>query len=223
MSLVSILVDPRFPVALALFAALLKVVYAIVSRIVSPYPRARAAVEAVAALMPDVLRSLAQAFTVLTGRPAPTLDLRAPDPEAVRWRERAEAAERRVAELAAAGNPAAPVERTVDETTRAERPTVAPGTLGMLVLVCIALASGCGGPVLTNPGAQIAARLAWPSVHKGAVSAGLCDEDPPEWLVGPTPKRDAGADASSSDAGPSPAADSDASPGDPADASTGGL
>lgn len=63
--------------------------------------------------------------------------------------------------------------------------------LALVAVLCVA----CGGPVLTNPGAQIAARLAWPSVHKGAVSAGLCDEDPPEWLVGPTPKRDAGSDA----------------------------
>jgi hypothetical protein len=223
-SIVSLLVDPRVHAAIILAVMLMRVLYAILSRVVAPYPRLRAIVEAVAALGPDVLRAGQQLLSALSGRPVASLDLRAPDPEAVRWRERAEAAERRVAELAGAGAPAAPVERVADETTREGRATIAPGTLGMLVLA-LALASGCGGPVLTNPGAQVAARLAWPSVHKGAVSAGLCDEDPPEWLVGPTPKRDAGADASPlapNDAGPSPAADSDASPGAPAGASTEG-
>jgi hypothetical protein len=208
------------PLTLALLVVALRIVYAVVSRLVAPYPRARAAVEAVAALGPDVLRSVQQGASAVTGRPVASLDLRAPDPEAVRWRERAEAAERRVAELAGSAPAAAPVERVVDETTREGRATVAPG-IGMLTLA-LGIA-GCGGPVLTNPGAQVAARLAWPSVHKGAVSAGLCDEDPPEWLVGPTPKRDAGADAEASEAGPSPSADSDASPGAPEDASTGGL
>lgn len=78
--LANLLADPvRLPLALALVAAVLRVVYAVVSRVVAPYPRARAIVEAVAALFPDVLRAGLQLVAVATGRPAPKLDALPPD------------------------------------------------------------------------------------------------------------------------------------------------
>lgn len=210
-SYVSLLVDPRVHAAIILAVMLVRVLYAILSRVVAPYPRLRAIVEAVAALGPDVLRAGQQLLTALAGRPVPPLDLRAPDPEAVRWRERAEAAERRVAELAAAGAPAAPVERTTDETTRTGRATIAPG-IGMLVLA-LALASGCAstGTVPDGPGVTIRKVQSWWDAVCGTGHAAL---ELAHRTVTALPP---------SDAGPSPAADSDASPGAPADASTGGL
>ena len=75
-----------------------------------------------------------------------------------------------------------------------------------LAVLCLALAAatiaGCSGALVRDPAAQIAVRVAWPSVHKGAVSAGLCDDDPPAWLVGETPKREA-ADAGVNETGAS--------------------
>jgi len=196
MSLVSLLVDPRLYASFVLATALMRVIYAVISRAVAPYPRLRALVESVAALMPDVVRATLQLAAVATGRPAPRLDLAPPDPAAVEWERRARAAEARVAELAAT-SPAAPVGH-VDETTRGGRATIAPGMHGMMVLLALTLgASGCSGPVITNPGAQVALRVAWPSVHRGAEGAGLCSDDPPEYLVGPTKHKDAGADDAS--------------------------
>jgi hypothetical protein len=83
MKLLDLLTDPvRLPLALALLAAVARVLYAIVSHVVAPYPRARAAVEAVVALLPDVLRSGLQLVAVVTGRAPPILDARLPDPRA---------------------------------------------------------------------------------------------------------------------------------------------
>lgn len=63
----------------------------------------------------------------------------------------------------------------------------ASGIFGLLAV--LALGAGCGGgPLVQSPGAALALRVAWPSIHKGAVNGGLCQDDPPEWLVGPTPK-----------------------------------
>lgn len=223
MSLTSLLVDPRAHAAVILALALLRVLYAILSRLVAPYPRLRALVEATAALGPDVLRAGQQLLAAYAGRPVPSLDLRAPDPATVEWQRRALAAEARVAELAAT-SPAAPVGH-VDETTREGRATIAPGMHGMMVLLALTLAaSGCSGPVITNPGAQVALRVAWPSVHRGAEGAGLCSDDPPEYLVGPTKHKDAGADdasAAATDAGPSPGAPADASSSAPSDGEAG--
>ena len=53
-----------------------------------------------------------------------------------------------------------------------------------VALVVVGL-SNCGGPLVKEPAGQMAARVAWPSVHRGAESAGLCSDCPPEWLVGP--------------------------------------
>lgn len=95
---------------------------------------------------------------------------------------------------------ATPTSATASSSTRAGVPHVTPpAILGVLLLVLALGASGCSGPVITNPGAQVALRVAWPSVHRGAEGAGLCSDDPPEYLVGPT------------DAGPSPGAPADAS------------
>ena len=91
------------------------------------------------------------------------------------------------------------------------RAHITPSAAALLTLLVAMALAGCGGPVLTNPVANGAARIARPSIHKGAVGAGLCDEDPPEWLVGVTPHKDAGASA-----------DVDASPGAPDDASSPG-
>lgn len=111
--ILALLSDPiALPAVLALVAAGLRLVYAGVSRLVQPFPRARAAVEAVAALAPDVIRAALQVVAVLTGRPAPKLDLAPLDPATRRaaesseaWRARAEAAEARVAELTAGEEP----------------------------------------------------------------------------------------------------------------------
>lgn len=147
--LLDLLTDPvRLPLVLALVAALARVVYAVVSRVVQPYPRARAALEAAVALLPDVLRAALQLFAVATGRPAPRLDVvpldTRPDPRVVEaasravdviageWRERALVAEARVAELTAAEEPGKlrptvvpgdEPERSPDETGAAMRET----------------------------------------------------------------------------------------------------
>ena len=67
------------PEVLAGVVVLLRVLYALASRLAAPYPRARAAVEAIAALGPDVLRAAQQLGSALLGRPLPSLDARAPD------------------------------------------------------------------------------------------------------------------------------------------------
>lgn len=69
----------ELPLLLATIAALLRALYALVSRIVAPYPRLRALVEAAAAVMPDVIRAGQQLASALLGRAVPSLDLRAPD------------------------------------------------------------------------------------------------------------------------------------------------
>jgi hypothetical protein len=67
--------------ASAALVALLRALYALVSRVVAPYPRLRAAVEALAALGPDVLRAVLQLARAVSGRPLPSLDLDARDAE----------------------------------------------------------------------------------------------------------------------------------------------
>lgn len=164
MILLDLLTDPvRFPLALALLAAVLRVLYAIVSRFVAPYPRARALVEAVAAACPDVLRAGLQVVAAITGRPAPRLDVTPLDPQAARainvaesWRLRAELAEARVAELTAAEEPGrlrptvVPGEepaRSPDEASHAARTgrhRIPPGTMGALCLAFALALPGCG-------------------------------------------------------------------------------
>lgn len=210
--MLAILSDPRTPLVLAALAALLRAVYALVSRLVQPYPRARAAVEALAALAPDVLRACLQLAAAVTGRPALRLDAvpSGDDPTTLR-REidaaltRARTAEESLARLEASRVPTRPMRPTLvpdgGEAGYASVPAMLLAVVvGLVVVLPLAIAvSGCGGPVVRDPAAQVAVRVAWPSVHKGAISAGLCDDDPPAWLVGETPPRhDAGvADATS--------------------------
>ena len=65
---------PALSIALVLATAtgLLRAAYALAARILAPYPRARAFVEAVAAMAPDVLRFVQQVYRVLTGRDLPS-------------------------------------------------------------------------------------------------------------------------------------------------------
>lgn len=67
------------PEALAAGVVALRALYAVASRVVAPYPRARAVVEGLAALGPDVLRAVQQIGSAVLGRPLPSLDARAPD------------------------------------------------------------------------------------------------------------------------------------------------
>lgn len=133
-ALADLLTDPvRLPLLLAAVTIVARVIYALISRVVQPFPRARAAVEALAAATPDVLRAGLQVVAIITGKPAPKLDLvpvgdpdprvieaasRAVDVVAADWKARALAAEARVAELTAADDAEEPGKL---------RPTVVPG------------------------------------------------------------------------------------------------
>lgn len=185
MKLLDLLTDPvRLPLVLALVAALARVVYAVVSRVVQPYPRARAALEAAVALLPDVLRSALQLVAVVTGRPAPKLDALPADP---RVEERAvrlagsdltllratvldlqserDALARRVAGLTASEEPGrlrptvVPGEepaRSPDETTAAARTGRHRLPAGTLgAMVLLALATGCGSSAATGAAAAL--------------------------------------------------------------------
>ena len=119
------------PEAAALVAAavvsVLRAAYALLARLVAPYPRLRAAVEAVAAIGPDPLRAILQALRAVTGRALP-------------WT----VADARDAEIAALR---AEVARLQGPSTRAaERGSARPGAL--LVVVVLALGAylvvGCG-------------------------------------------------------------------------------
>lgn len=82
----------------AAFVALLRTVYATVTRLVQPYPRVRAAVEAIAALAPDLLRAAVMLARAVTGLPLPSLAVDSRDAEIAQLRAR-------VAALAAAPAP----------------------------------------------------------------------------------------------------------------------
>lgn len=74
--------------------ALLRGLYALLARVLAPYPRARAVVEAVAALAPDVLRFAVMVARAVTGLPIPSPAVDTRDAELAVLRAR-------VAELAA--------------------------------------------------------------------------------------------------------------------------
>lgn len=74
------------PEALAAAVVAVRALYALASRLVAPYPRARAVVEALAALGPDVLRAVQQLGSAVLGRPLPSLDVRAPEDDRARLR-----------------------------------------------------------------------------------------------------------------------------------------
>lgn len=64
----------RVPLVLAIVTAVMRVAYAAAMRAAAPNPRARAAIEFGAALMPDLIRAVLQAVALYTGRPAPRFD-----------------------------------------------------------------------------------------------------------------------------------------------------
>ncbi len=80
--------DPTATIAAYLSALTIaaRVVYAIVARVVAPHPRARAIVEVLAAISPDLLRAAVQAYRAVTGREvaSPLIDAR--DAELARLR-----------------------------------------------------------------------------------------------------------------------------------------
>lgn len=141
MRLIDILTDSiRGPIVLACVIGIVRVIYATISRIVQPYPRARATVEAAAALSPDVLRFGLQMWAAWTGRPAPKLDaLPAAPLDAVRLAGRyataadlqdaLDAAEQESARIATERDALARrvAELTAGRTPDTLRPTVVPG------------------------------------------------------------------------------------------------
>lgn len=138
------------PAGLALAALVLRVAYALVSRLVAPHPRARAAVEAVAALLPDVARAALQLVALRTGRPAPRLDALPPDPrdeELAALRARVADLEQRTVTLVPDGSETSRVvtrRLRAPESGRAETLALAAVTvLAVLLPLAVALA-GCG-------------------------------------------------------------------------------
>ena len=87
------------PEALAALVVAARVLYALASRLAAPYPRARAVVEGIAALGPDVLRAVQQLGSALLGRPLPSLDVRAPDDDRAQLRAQIEARDLRILDL----------------------------------------------------------------------------------------------------------------------------
>lgn len=162
MYLVDLLSSQKAPLVVAAAVAALRVLYAIVSRVVRPYPRARAAVEAVAALSPDLLRALLQLVAVITGRPAVSLDRTQDDVREREWRDRAALAERQRDELARSiakaeappPSPASPApapedglaERQSMVPERPSSPEVPPVVLGALVAFAVLTLTGCPKP-----------------------------------------------------------------------------
>lgn len=83
---------------LSALVATLRVLYAGLARVLAPYPRVRASLEALAALAPDVLRATVMLARAVTGLPLPSLAVDARDAEIAQLRAR-------VASLAAAPAP----------------------------------------------------------------------------------------------------------------------
>lgn len=153
----------ELPLALAAAAAILRALYALVSRLVAPYPRLRALVEAVAAASPDVIRAGQQLASALLGRAVPTLDLRAPDDDRAALLRRAEDAEREVARQrdviaalrAGAVGVSSPTTAAALDRASVVPPAIAPRTgqsgratpaaLVVACLACLALAAALAG------------------------------------------------------------------------------
>lgn len=117
--------------------ALLRGLYALLARILAPYPRARAVVEAVAALAPDVLRFGVMVARAVTGLPIPSPSVDTRDAEIAALRSR-------VAELAAS--------RTDASSPLVGRPGGSSGRASVGALVALAV----GGPVALLPVAAAA-------------------------------------------------------------------
>jgi len=147
------------PEAAALVAAavvsVLRAAYALLARLVAPYPRLRAAVEAVAAIGPDPLRAILQALRAVTGRALPWTVADARDAEIAALR----------AEVARLRPP---------ESRAAERGSARPGALlALLVLLWAGLAVELQGCPRLPPVAGCAptAQRCGPSGHPEVCSA----------------------------------------------------
>ena len=115
---------------LSLAVVLMRVAYALVSRLVAPYPRARAVVEAVAALAPDVLRAGLYVLRAATGLALPSPDIDARDAEIARLRAAFSVSQADVMALRATRiSPPAPIDP--------QRGHIRPAMLGVLMLVAV--------------------------------------------------------------------------------------
>ena len=154
------------PEALAALVVAARVLYALASRIAAPYPRARAVVEGIAALGPDVLRAVQQLGSALLGRPLPSLDARAPDDDRAQLRAR-------IAELEAM-LPAPPSPSKVEPVDHSgERGSAE--VRGIALLLAVALCVAGLGAVLTGcPSPRL------PVVEGCTVGASRCREDRPQ-------------------------------------------
>jgi len=131
--------------------ALLRGLYALLARVLAPYPRARAVVEAVAALAPDVLRFGVMVARAVTGLPIPSPSVDARDAQIA-------ALTARVAELAGDRVTTAP------PAPRGSPGRTDAGTLLTVVVVALfvamsavvlgSIATGCG------PGRELVMRVA---------------------------------------------------------------
>lgn len=175
----------EIPLYLAAVTALARILYALVARLVAPYPRLRAAVEALAAASPDVLRGLAQLYRVVTGRdlPMPLVDAR--DAELARLRDQLAVAQgerielrARLAELVTTASAAVP-------PPPGTRPTSLPPPpgIGMMVMFALAVMLGCAGRMPGDPG-MAAAKIVLATTTE--VRNGLCDRA----FFGPPPPLD---------------------------------
>lgn len=148
----------------ALVVMLLRAVYAFISRVVAPYPRLRAAVEAAAALGPDVARFGLQFARAVTGKPLPSVLLDTRDAELARLRET-------VARQAALLAQLAP-DNAAGRSTQAPPPPIPPVALGVL----LALFAGCP-KVTREPSPE-------PPREGCTQRATLCHQGHP-WVCGP--------------------------------------
>lgn len=144
----------------AIFAsaiAIVRGIYAVITRLVAPYPRLRAVVEGFAALGPDVLRFALQLARAITGRalPSPALDSRDAELAALRAEVRRLKAGDEVVIGRPTVTPPAPIE--VYDATKTQRgsvdlATVAAIVTGSLGVLCagIALAAWSQGCTATR-------------------------------------------------------------------------
>lgn len=140
----------EIPLYLAVATALARIVYGLVARLVAPYPRLRAAVEALAAASPDVLRGLAQLYRAVTGRdlPMPLIDAR--DAELARLRDQLAVSQSerielraRLAELVSAASAASAAAPPPPGTRPTSLPSTGIVTMAMLLALAFGGALGC--------------------------------------------------------------------------------
>ena len=138
--------EVAFALAAAL-VALMRSIYAVISRIVKPYPRLRAAVEAVASLAPDVARFGLQAARAVTGRAIPSIVLDSRDAEIDRQRQVIADQAVRIRQLAEAGAVIVPSRTAAEGIERALESTAASarsGQNGSAPVAALAVVSALG-------------------------------------------------------------------------------